>query len=523
MSSSARQARWKRALPGFDRAATIIVLTGLALLLVLAAAGSFRNRLLHFLPDDSFYYLEIARRVWLGQGSTFDGINPTNGYHPLWLMLLLPLAPLLNLSREAGARVVLALGVVLLGIALFVLRSVAARVLSGGAAGDRWVALLFPGSALTFAALYGLESPLAALFFALLLWTVARNENSLTGRNAVVIGLVSGALVLSRLDSASYVLALDLSWAWSLWAARPQARDAAGSEKTPHTWRSWFACLVAQTVVVAPYLAFNLWQFGHLLTISAVMKTARVTGLNLLWARSLLAILALAAIAMGLIATWINPRLRASMVWCMALWGSLVNLLLVVLWGGSESYSWYFTLPVLGGGLFASGLLTTLKTRGWSPRIVEAMALGCCLVVLTTSAAGRLSTPQFAARFDRARWIDTHTPPEAIFAAGNCGILGYFSRRSFIDLDGLSNSFAYEQAIRDNRVAEWLTTAGLNAAVFPQAEKLESAPEGTARRRVRVRGRMEREFCLVLKPWEPKTADDDYVLWRVVRIEGRCH
>ncbi|MCA9573619.1 MAG: hypothetical protein KC656_37550, partial [Myxococcales bacterium] len=35
--------------------------------------------------DDSFYYLEIARHIVAGQGSTFDGIHPTNGYHPLWM------------------------------------------------------------------------------------------------------------------------------------------------------------------------------------------------------------------------------------------------------------------------------------------------------------------------------------------------------------------------------------------------------------------------------------------------------
>jgi len=37
--------------------------------------------------DDSFYYFEIAQRFARGQGSTFDGIHYTNGYHPLWMWL----------------------------------------------------------------------------------------------------------------------------------------------------------------------------------------------------------------------------------------------------------------------------------------------------------------------------------------------------------------------------------------------------------------------------------------------------
>ena len=38
--------------------------------------------------DDAFYYFGIARNVAHGHGSTFDGINPTNGYHPLWMLIV---------------------------------------------------------------------------------------------------------------------------------------------------------------------------------------------------------------------------------------------------------------------------------------------------------------------------------------------------------------------------------------------------------------------------------------------------
>ena len=40
--------------------------------------------------DDAYYYFGIARNVADGHGSTFDGINSTNGYHPLWLALCVP-------------------------------------------------------------------------------------------------------------------------------------------------------------------------------------------------------------------------------------------------------------------------------------------------------------------------------------------------------------------------------------------------------------------------------------------------
>ena len=60
-------------------------------LLWIALTASFRDVILRFVPDDAFYYLEIARRLRTAGRSTFDGINATNGYHPLWLLFLIPL------------------------------------------------------------------------------------------------------------------------------------------------------------------------------------------------------------------------------------------------------------------------------------------------------------------------------------------------------------------------------------------------------------------------------------------------
>src|SRR3954467_14807103 len=62
--------------------------------------------LLGVMPDDAFYYLQIARHI-AGTGvSTFDGINPTNGYHPAW-MAITTLGALLVADREVLLRTML--------------------------------------------------------------------------------------------------------------------------------------------------------------------------------------------------------------------------------------------------------------------------------------------------------------------------------------------------------------------------------------------------------------------------------
>ena len=42
--------------------------------------------------DDALYYPTVARNIALGLGSTYDGITQTNGYHPLWCWLQVPIA-----------------------------------------------------------------------------------------------------------------------------------------------------------------------------------------------------------------------------------------------------------------------------------------------------------------------------------------------------------------------------------------------------------------------------------------------
>lgn len=484
-------------------------MAALATVTVIAVAGSFRDRLLQFIPDDAFYYFEIARRISLGQGSTFDGINRTNGYHPLWL-LVLSLTSLLRLSREAEARVAMVVGVIILGVAVFVLRGVAGRL----APSDRWVALLVPVAALSFASIYGLESQLAALMLSTLLWQVARSEAEPGVGRGVLVGIIAGGLVLARLDGALYVIALDLIWIGRLWRRR-------GQEGWPASFHGLLVCLLAQLAILTPDLALNLFFFGHLLPISAVIKAERAGGINLSWAGSLLAVLSVAGLAIGLMASWLGRRRQMKMVWQTALIGSALTLVLNLVAGGKESYSWYFTLPVMCSGLFVCVLVSHLRTFGIRSSALAGIVMGCGLIVLTGSISARLSQPKFAERMDRARWIAANAPAQAIFAEGNCGILGYLSQHSFINLDGLTNSFSYEQAIRDNKVADWLKVAGLNAVALPANAAPEPLADGSYRMRLVVSGVSRRTIRLELCRWdegEPGTPGN-YLLWRVISIE----
>lgn len=74
-----------------------------------------------FFPDDAGYYLKTAWNFEKGLGSTFDGINITNGYHPLWFMCLVLLAKIafwLNWTEQGFLFLATITNVVLMSLAL---------------------------------------------------------------------------------------------------------------------------------------------------------------------------------------------------------------------------------------------------------------------------------------------------------------------------------------------------------------------------------------------------------------------
>ena len=84
---------------------------GLALVFFAAgmriALGSEYGVLNWFLSDDAFYYYKIAQNIVEGRGSTFDGVNPTNGYHPLWLIICVPIFALARYDLVLPLRIVI--------------------------------------------------------------------------------------------------------------------------------------------------------------------------------------------------------------------------------------------------------------------------------------------------------------------------------------------------------------------------------------------------------------------------------
>ena len=67
----------------------IVLVMSISLYAAFADGQNFSWR--WFTRDDAYYYFKVAQNISEGHGSTFDGINATNGYHPLWMLICVPI------------------------------------------------------------------------------------------------------------------------------------------------------------------------------------------------------------------------------------------------------------------------------------------------------------------------------------------------------------------------------------------------------------------------------------------------
>ncbi len=180
-----------------------IILIICAILLSGYIALSPTNSLMNWYDsDDGFYYFKVAQNIIAGHGVTFDGVNPANGFHPLWMILCLVIFSFVKTDLITPLRVI----VVLFGIAQAVSAVLIYHVIRRNLPKliSFILTLCFVFARVIFNNIFsgGLESALGFLLL-VLLWSKVTDvwENRTTNlRPYFFIGLLAALMVLSRLD-----------------------------------------------------------------------------------------------------------------------------------------------------------------------------------------------------------------------------------------------------------------------------------------------------------------------------------
>jgi 4-amino-4-deoxy-L-arabinose transferase-like glycosyltransferase len=462
----------------------LAVLLACALVLRLWTAWSdLESLLLQATSDDAYYYFQIARNLVAGQGATFDGETATNGFHPLWLLIAAGVQALVHDPLQAvHATLTLAacFGTATVGLVYAIVRRLAER----------------EGPALMAAACYGLhpyvvvesvnglETSLAVFTVALTSWLflgIATKPRPARLADGLRLGFAAGLMMLARTDSV-------FVWVPMLLYLAARARDA-------RTLGVPLAAGAISAAVVAPWLVWNLARFGTLVQVSALaipeplrlhylaehgdspwavaQRSWDVTRQAFLhrFVRIYFSPLPFPAwpawlvVAGGLAALLLappQPERRETRRRLALLLVPGAGILLCLLYHSAVRWwlrEWYFApagwLAALLLGLALAHVRDLLERVPAARRGGAVVALYGVAALLLAALLGPhqhgswlVPSPHRVQQLEAARWLAEQTAPDARVGSFNAGILGYFSGRRVVNLDGAVNVDAYHARLR---------------------------------------------------------------------------
>ena len=415
--------------------------------------------------DDAFYYFQVARNTAEGHFSSFDGgITRTNGYHPLWMFLLVPFFLAFDAESALFAIKFFETLVLAAAIALVALAARLARL--------PWPPLIavplaiFPQRSF----LIGMEPALALFMLALLFVALA-----LWARDSRMAAPVAALLFLLPWARTEYV-AISLTVAAALFVIERSWRRAG--------FRESLLPLAGALSGFAAYLAYNQLVFGGAVPVSGAVKHAwsqdlweALGGFDLAqnfllaarerWVDNLAAL----AVCATAIPVWRRARRsdsagdRLFVVFYAGLLGlaaeHLAKLAQTVFFMHAKFgiYTTYFVpgdlmmpLSLAVVWRLAAKPVGRVANRRWvGVPVAGAVAVGAVFALHAPFQRVDEARDDPAWKWTGVAWagamiMNRVLPEGSIVGAWDAGSLGYFSRFSVVNLDGLVNSWDYLRA-----------------------------------------------------------------------------
>jgi hypothetical protein len=437
--------------------------------------------------DDTYYYLQTAWNTKHLGFVTFDGLHPTNGVQLLWFVIILLLGMLAK-SKAVLLFATLAVSFLLNGLCYVI-------ILKIGAVLRQPVLALFMASLWALQSLpfriysMGMENSLHALVFWCVIWQsveflirVRKKEKPNFWGLASVLTLN----VWTRLDSALISAVLFIFCVGTLaYAYRQNLRLFLQSHGKAIAGSGFLASLGLFTQLSAFWL-----MGGSFLPVSALVKTNGASrGLSMASLDKLVEVVTLgmpsilqgrfptlALALLGMIGILLVIRARMVItdhpkellaflnLWTCLLVAEILYYLYIAISGVQYTlyFIWYrspsFIFWIITGSLIA--LFTFVHPRlakqpanfsKWASVGLSVLIFAVAIYMFARSI--NFTSRLYAARYGAALWIAENSPPDTVFASWNAGQLGYFSNRTFINLDGVINNVDYYERVLQGSVS----------------------------------------------------------------------
>jgi hypothetical protein len=433
---------------------------------------------LQVLNDDAYYYLGVARSIVDGDGSTFTGLTETNGYHPLWQLLMVPLALITRDLEGLATLVVLVQGVI--WIALVREAFLVARQLGSEILGIAAVAALGLIAVVTeHVSFNGMESGLVLFLLVLAMRLGVQAGDDPSPRVDWTVGVVLALAFLTRLDA--------------ILVTAPMALVMYRRDRPTTLWlpRRATALLGPTAVALAVYLMVNQALFGTPTPVSGQAKGLGAPYLNLQPLRNMLdagdilghsaylgAISFVTLAAAWALGEWRERTATRQLMYlaCAVAAGQALFIAYMTFGTSYGALPWYHYNTALL--LFCTGLLLA----DWCAARLRSMATSLCLVaggfflllqgvgvLVLTHNAGRVDASEAAGELARSE-----LPEDAVLAMGDrAGLFGLVADRPLLQLEGLMADEAFLHDLEHGSVLRRMADDGVDyyARYSPRSDR----------------------------------------------------
>ncbi len=432
---------------------------------VIACIISVLLRPEHYPSDDAFFYLQVARNIVSGYGSTFNQITLTNGFHPLWQYCCTGIFFLSAGNKDIALLLVcITQQLFFIGIIYYLYRLNEFLKL-------RYWYLCIPVLTLYFlcTGLYGSEAHINGLVLLMLTYYFSKEilSPSYSSKSWFSIGILSGLLFLARLDSVFVIGAFAVIAWWKL----SRGKD-----------RRYIRCLLEATLPFAllaiPYILYNCFSFGHLVPISGAIKsTFPHVAANIHAVMGVGEIAILAALVGLIFGVFSKENIGRKFIYCTLSCGVLLLCLYLFLFtDGNTRWAWYYVAGILLLSMLLAQLFELLMTWIIPNRKQFKSVLAISLFTLLMVCAGFRSWGKYLngdsqnlnpfnlhGKTDRkwqieiAFWLKRNLPSHTnIFIYDWPGMIAYYSDMNILPSDGLISDYDYNDRLQKEGIGAYL-------------------------------------------------------------------
>lgn len=462
-----------------------------------------------FIPDDAYISLKIAKNITSGLGITFDGIHMTNGFQCLYVFLLIPFYLFCANDIITPIHLALTFSSLCDMVTIILVYKIVLRLSDKSSALFSTFLWCFSPPIISNT-LNGLETSLNVSLLAACTYfyiTKIRGKGDIHSRY-IILGLLFGSLILARVDSIFFSIAICLDL---LWISRPLVNAI----KLKSLMRNFIKIIIGGLVILLPWWLIEIYYLQSIVPESLKSLQLQVSShtTSLFWnifyslyhlANSPILIgsrfkfnffvmMAAEPLAIQLMVLTVLFLIIGSSIYGLQRFlkettnGNIIflliyGLLLLLFYSLYLPAFWFFKRyyhPIFLAITIYCGLFFFLVSKRWlenRSKLIKSIFIAICYIIIFYSFAPSLKlfiwgTPShsidtkiFGAKgyYSIAKGAAKNIPPGTKVGAFQSGAFGYFLNENLVfNLDGKVNYDALD-ALKRNEIFKYIETQDIN-------------------------------------------------------------